>query len=248
MRGPWRVRRASSLAVLATIALLTACAPAVQAEPEPRPLSGSEAELLAVVRFRNFDAGTRSIETRIPGTQAGDLRLSGWFDYAARVGYVSTSTQRGSAGLTWWNESTVAVREDPVEAAPLPPPADGWESGPLDPSGTTLAAALALIGGLGADRPENPQLLAQSDAAWLRTDEVHGIEVDVFAGPSGDQGVAADVEDRPRYWVDESGILWRLQVRLGGADEWTVIDLGDGGGLTLPIENPATEPAEAPAG
>lgn len=223
------------------LAMVTACAPADVAEvaEDLRPLSTAEAERLAVVRFRNFDAGTRPIDVRIPGTSAGELRLTGWFDYETKAGYAAASTDDGSAGLVWWNESTVSVREAPADDAPLPLPADGWESGPLDPSSTSMAAALALIGGLGSDRPENPQLLVQSDAAWLRADKIDGIDVDVFVGPSDAGATGSDPDQRPRFWVDERGLLLRFEARLGGASDWSVIDLGDGADIAVPAEAPA---------
>lgn len=243
-RRPASRRGAAVLALVLALgipATLTACAPTAEVAEvaeTPRPLSGTEAERLAAVRFRNFDAGTRPIDVRIPGTEAGELRLTGWFDYETKAGYAAASTDEGSAGLVWWNESTIAVREAPVEEAPLPLPADGWESGPLDPSSTSMAAVLALLGGLGSDRPENPQLLLQSDAAWLRADEVAGTEVDVFAGPSDAGADATDVDERPRFWVDERGVLLRFEARLGGAPDWTVTDLGDSIDVTVPAEVP----------
>lgn len=221
------------------IVTLGACAPAEQPAPSgPRTLTDAEAERLAVVRFRNFDAGTRAIELQIPGTDAGELQVTGWFDYTAHVGYGMAFTDEGSAGLVWWDETTIAVREAPVEDAPLPLPADGWQSGPLDPSSTPLATALTLVGSLGSDRPENPQLLRQSDAAWLRTDQVDDLDVDVFAGPSTDDQAAQDAEERTRFWVDADGMLLRFEARLGSGDSWFEADFSDAD-VSLPTEAPA---------
>lgn len=227
-------------------AALVACTPAPEGsvpEDSARPLSESEAERLAVVRFRNFDAGVRAIEARIPGTEAGELTLDGWFDFAQHAGYASAAAE-DSLGLVWWNDTTIATRETPVDSTPLPAPADGWISGPLDRSSTALTTVLTLIGSLGADRPENPQLLRQSDASWLRTDRIDGVEVDVFAGPSTDGEAApsgpapSGLGERTRYWVDADGVLHRFEVRLGDAQEWTVVDLSPGDGTAVPTEVP----------
>lgn len=242
--SPASVRRGRSIlaaTVAAALAMLVACAPAN--DDSARPLSESEAERLAVVRFRNFDAGVRAIEARIPGTEAGELTLDGWFDFTQHAGYAAAAAEK-SLGLVWWNDATIATREAPVDAAPLPAPADGWVSGPLDRSSTVLTTVLTLIGSLGADRPENPQLLRQSDASWLRTDRIDGVEVDVFAGPSGDGATspsgltASSAGERTRYWVDAAGVLLRFEVRLGDAQDWTVVDLSTGDGTAVPVEVP----------
>ena len=73
-----------------------------------------------------------------------------------------------------------------------------------------LLAALAFIAELGATRPENPLLLEQGGALWLRDDSVGGTPVTVFAGPPGlGAGVGASspqgAQARVRYWVDLFG-------------------------------------------
>lgn len=236
-------RRGAVALVAAAVALaLTACSPATPAAtpPAPQPLTEEQAERLAVVRFRNFDAGLRAIDIRIPSTEVGELRVTGWFDYAAGVGYAAASSDAGSLGLVWWNTSTIATREMPVEDAPLPLPADGWLAGELDPAASDLATVLTIVGSLAADRPENPQLLRQSDAAWLRADELAGIDVDVFAGPSGsDEPTGAGLDERTRYWVDAGGLLHRFEARLAD-DRWTLIDFAEGGGVELPTAVPGS--------
>lgn len=231
-------RKAVAATLLILVTLLGGCTSAP--ESTSRPLTGDEAERLAVVRFRNFDAGVRQIHARIPGTAAGEVRLEGWFDFGAHTGYGAAFADDGdSLGLVWWDDDTIATRETPVDDAPLPAPSDAWISGPLDPSSTPLTAVLTLIGSLGADRPENPQLLRQSDAAWIRSDHIDGVDVDVFAGPSDEGPSATESErdpaggDRTRFWVDSDGVLQRFQARLGSADEWTTVDLS-AGDVTVP--------------
>ncbi|MEO8528560.1 MAG: hypothetical protein ABI435_05735, partial [Pseudolysinimonas sp.] len=51
-----------ALAVLVGLAL-NSCAPAVPGPPAARVVTTEEAQLLAVLRFKNFDAGTRTITT-----------------------------------------------------------------------------------------------------------------------------------------------------------------------------------------
>ena len=152
-----------TLALLLALGL-AACAPADDPEPTPTALTGEQSERLAIARFRNFDAGVRTVDAELPSA-SGDIRLEGFFDFATGVGYAAVTVDDVASGLVWWTHDTIAIRSASVEGLPLPLPEDGWESGALDPSSTTLANSVALIASLGSDRPENPQLLAQSDAA-----------------------------------------------------------------------------------
>ena len=236
------MRRALALltAVFLTVGV-AACAPETpDAAPTATGLSSEQAERLAVSRFRNFDAGVRSVTVEIPGTTSGTLVVTGWFDYAAVAGYAAVTADGEPAGLIWWSHDTIATRSGQVDAA-LPAPIDGWQSGPLDASATPLANALALVAALGADRPENPQLLAQSDALFLRDDEVDGERVEVFAGPSSDEAGAAStpLESRSHYWVDPTGVLLRFDAANGAEDRMSV-NFGDGAGTTIPTAVPGT--------
>ncbi|MGV8886289.1 MAG: hypothetical protein ACOH1T_11980 [Microbacteriaceae bacterium] len=232
-------RVACATVVLALLLGLAACAPTTVEPTGPLALSSAQAERLAVSRFRNFDAGVRTIDASVTST-AGTLKIEGWFDFSADVGYASVAVGAAPAGLVWWTHEVVATREAPVEGIPLPRPDGGWQSAPLDPSSTALAGALALVANLGADRPENPQLLAQSDAAWLRSDTVGTTEVDVFIGPSSDSATAAPVpaDKRARYWVDETGLMVRFEFASIGSGDGVTVELGDVAAVDLPTTVP----------
>lgn len=228
--------RRAPFAIAAALVLLslTACA----GEPPidtPTGLTSEQAERLAVTRFRNFDAGVRAIEITVPTTEVGELSLTGWFDFAAGVGYASVE----DGGTVWWSAQTVAFRDVPSTGAVLPLPADQWVSYPLDPSSNPLAAALALVAELGSDRPDNPQLLAQSDAALVRADTVGDTDVDVFIGPSSSASAESSAADtRARYWIDDTGLLLRFEAPKGAAV--TTVDFGTASGITLPLTVPGT--------
>lgn len=230
------MRRLAALAVAAL--LLTGCAPAA---PTPTTLTTELAERLAVTRFRNFDAGVRTIDVTVPGTGSGEVELTGWFDYAASVGYGSVTADGQPAGLLWWSADTIAVREGEF-AEPLPAPTDGWVSSGLDASSTALATAVTIVLSLGSDRPENPQLLQQSDAEFEKSSTVDGVPVDVVLGPSSDDVSAASVASahRARYWLDKTGVMLRFEVTLGNSATPMTIDFGDGAGTAIPQEVPGT--------
>ena len=123
---------------------------------------------------------------------------------------------------------------------PILDPADqAWVSHPLDAASSRLDALLITLGGLGSDRPDNPVLLQQAGAMWLRTDTVDGTPVTVFAAPPSDKPldgttkVTADTSPL-RLWVDAVALLRRAEVRLGS--DWVTADFPDAGAprLTLP--------------
>jgi len=212
-RGPLATIAAVTAGVVVALATITGCAPT--AEPEATAsatLTSEQADRLAVTRFRNFDAGIRTIAVTLDDAVSGSLTLDGWFDFSAGAGYAEARDADGaSLGLVWWTHEAIAVREIPADELVVPVPTDGWASAQLDPSATALANALALVASLGADRPENPQLLAQSDARFLREDELGGSAVTVFLGPSADDGAPTPEAARASYWVDATGLLLRFE-------------------------------------
>jgi hypothetical protein len=95
----------------------------------------------------------------------------------------------------------------------------------LDPSTSTFDTVLGLLLHLGQDRPDNAQLLQQSDAQWLRADAVGGTPVDVIRGPSS-AAASATASPKPSgaasttcvvYWIDSRGRLLRLDAMLPGS-------------------------------
>ena len=229
--------------LVAALALVPMLLAACTQTPEPHALTDAESERLAVARFRNFDAGVRTIEVQLPESSAGTITLTGWFDWASGAGYAAVTNEDGSLGLVWWSESTIATREQPVDEPLLPIPADGWASGPLDPANSPFTNILSVVGALGSDRPENPLLLRQSDAAWLRTDSIGDIAVDVFTGPSGSTGdeSSGEPETAPRYWLDDTGLMHRVELRLGGSSAWTTVNFGPADDVVIPAEAPGSE-------
>lgn len=193
----------------------------------PRALTTEEAQRLAVARFRNVDVGIREIVMTVPGAEG--VELTGWVDFARHLGYASVIDLDSQAplGLLRWDLDSVAVH-DPV-ASTLPVPTDGWSVSPVDVT-SSLGNAIIVVLSLGSDRPDNPQLLQQTDARWLRTDSVGSVEVTVFAGPSADAvATAAPPVDREltRFWVDDTGLLLRFEARTSSnSEDWIVLDLG----------------------
>lgn len=233
------------LTVLALVAL-TACTGAAE-EPDPRPLTTDEAQWLALMRFRNFDAGTRSVDFEVSD---GGLTfvVDAQVDFTGSVGYGMVTDPGGTETLLLgWGAAGIATRPWSEAGLPRPAPAidEEWTISDLRPEQSRLHAVLAIVLELGNDRPDNALLLQQTDARWLREDvitttEGDQVEVIVVAGPTSDavydpssgmpdDGSAATV----RYWLDDTGLVHRVQVRLGGGGQWTTLDLGVGSGTGL---------------
>lgn len=237
-----RVARVGRVAAFVlAIGMLGACV-ATPSEAEPRPVTSAEAELLAVTRFRNFDAGTRAFETAF--TLSGvDVTMRGWVDYVAEIGYASVTGDFGTEAVLWTDASVGAIPratdDDGYPVLPIPALDDpAWQIQELDAGSSALGVLVATISGLGSDRPDNPLLVQQTGALWLRESDVDGVPVTVFAAPPSDtpvEGGAIDPDASPlRLWLDADGFLRRAEVVLN--DAWTTIEFPDVAGpeLSLP--------------
>lgn len=204
-----------AIGVWALIALRPADAPAPTASPAgegPRALTTEEAERLAVARFLAYRDGSREFEVDV-STADGPVALHGRVDYRSGVGITAAALDDGTAIVTWDADTFVGwVGEGDGTTVPDAPTAVPGTARPLDPSASTVDAVLVLVKNLGADRPENAQLLQTSDAQWLRADDVDGAPVDVFAGPS--DAASGEGAGTTRFWIDESGALLRFEADL----------------------------------
>lgn len=226
------------MVVLGAMLGVSGCAPSdapdapASSQAAGSALSTEQAQRLAIFRFNNFDSGVRAVTFSIPGAQP--VQFSGWIDYAAGAGYgFASTTVDGAAdtGLLRFTSQSLGYQPTMLDKAPFPVPADGWQDSALDPSATSLSNVVAVLLGLGNDRPDNPQLLQQTDALWLRSDDVDGVTVDVFAGPTSDApATAAPSNAAPtiRYWIDETGHLMKAEIPVAGeAGSWTTVEFSD---------------------
>lgn len=178
----------------------------------PRALTAEEAERLAAARFLAYRDGSRGFAVDV-STADGPVALHGRVDYRTGVGIAAAALDGGAAILAWDGDTVVGwVGEGDGVTVPDAPPAAPGASRPLDPSASTVDAVLVLLASLGADRPDNAQLLQTSDAQWLRADDVDGVPVDVFAGPS--ESASGEGAGTTRFWVDEAGALLRFEADL----------------------------------
>ncbi|MEU8540496.1 hypothetical protein AB0C52_10995 [Streptomyces sp. NPDC048717] len=116
-------------------------------------------------------------------------------------------------------------------------PRSGWSARAY--TADPLDSGLQLLIGLGADRPDNPLLLAQSGARWLAREDIDGHPYDRFSGPRAQgttPGAGAGSGRSPlTYWVDEDGGLRRVSMRMPGLGTPTTLDFsGHDGHAKLP--------------
>lgn len=190
------------------------------ADDGPRQLTSDEAQRFAGFRVKNFRAEALDFEATIID---GDVTVfaQGTVDSRDHEA-VAVMTPRGatevSRFLARWTVDSVDAMAYAGDAVPTPLPEEGWESSELDSSASALAAAQVLVVSLSNDRADNPQLLTQSGARWLRREELGGVEVDVMGGPTeGDQPSSL------RYTIDDDGQLHRLEARLDG-EHWSTFN------------------------
>jgi len=202
--------------VFALLGGATACRGGVTAEdgaPRPdRSLTTREAEDLAVVRFGNFRAGSVLGSISAPGAQPLDAQVL--LDFRRSLG-IAVDRGAGRPALLAWDGAHVWVSLDPV-GDPFHgtvPPASHWTGAALNRK-NPVDLFLALVLELASDRPENPQLLQQSTARYLRTESVGGQRLRIFSGPraAGDSVGGS----RTTFWLDPDGQLVRFTAALGG--------------------------------
>ncbi|WP_105969966.1 hypothetical protein [Streptomyces geranii] len=232
-RRTWRVRWAAG-ALAAAVAVVCGALLLTGGDGSgPRPLSADEAQRMALARFRTYRISPSEITVRTTsGDRADDgtavvravvdhrrHRAVGWYE----VGGAGRSDGR----LLAWDRSGLAVA--PADTASS---ATGAlrAAGRLEASAWTrrafgaapLDTALKLALSLGADRPDNAQLLAQAGPLRLRDERVDGRRYDVFSGPR--PKVSLGARSPLSYWVGDGGELRRVRV-----------DLGEGRGISLDL-------------
>ncbi|MFD4861121.1 hypothetical protein [Streptomyces atratus] len=222
-----------------------------------RPVTTEEASRLALSRLNLYQASP--VAVTLTATEGGGVvvRVKGVVDYRTHraVGSYQVTGASGSSGtsgpatgqldhgLIVWDTGGLGLAPAP-KGDNSPPwqqaehiPRSGWSarSYTTDP----LDAGLQLLVGLGADRPDNPLLLAQSGARWLGRDRVDGRSYDRFAGPRAQGAVPSAGPDGGRspltYWVDGDGGLRRVTMRMPGLGTPTTLEFsGRDGRAKLP--------------
>lgn len=233
IRSARRPRWPRSLAAAALVSaiVLTGCTAQTPtpAEPTPRALTVAESERLAVIRFNNYNSSPLSVSGTV---QDGEdtLNVVGYVDYTRHLGYLRVTQPDATASfLALITLNEVGILDDAAVTSDPPPatvPDGDWKFVALDPASSTIASALAVLINLGGDRPENPQLLRQSSARWLRETAIENADVTVMSGPGSEDSTDPGQGSALTYYVTDDGVLRRLEAALG-ASGTVSIDFGD---------------------
>ncbi|MCX4735758.1 hypothetical protein [Streptomyces sp. NBC_01363] len=219
-----------------------------------RPVTMEEASRLALSRLNLYQASP--VAVTLTATEGGGVvvRVKGVVDYRTHraVGSYQITGSSGTSGpatgqldqgLIVWDTGGLGLA--PVPRGDNRPawqqaehiPRSGWSarSYTADP----LDAGLQLLIELGADRPDNPLLLAQSGARRLERDRIDGRSYDRFAGPRAQDATPGADPDGGRspltYWVDGDGGLRRVTMRMPGLGTPTTVEFsGREGRAKLP--------------
>ncbi|MFF9347803.1 hypothetical protein [Streptomyces sp. NPDC014734] len=255
-RVPRRTRWLGSLIVLVVCGVAAgglAVYRALSGHTDERPVTTDEASRLALSRLNLYQASP--VAVTLTTTEGGGVmvRVSGIVDYRTHraVGSYQVSGAGGASsetfgpsgtsgpvagqldrGLIVWDSGGLGLARA-TRGDTTPPwqqaehiPRSGWSSRSYttDP----LDAGLRLLIGLGADRPDNPLLLAQSGARWLDRERIDGRDYDRFAGPRAQGAKSSAGPDGGRspltYWVDDDGGLRRVTMRMPGLGTPTTVE------------------------
>ncbi|MCG6498262.1 hypothetical protein [Kitasatospora sp. A2-31] len=229
-----RLRALIALVVCATATGGLAAYRAVTEEAGERPVTVEEASRLALSRLNLYQASPITVTLAAAEGGGVDVRVEGIVDYRARRGVgryrVTGASGPLDHGLVVWDAGGLGLAPEPAgtdgpawEQAERVP-RQGWS--PRAYTADPLDAGLRLLVELGADRPDNPLLLAQSGARRLGRDRIDGRDHDRFAGPRA-QGAAADGARSPlTYWVDGDGTLRRVTMQMPGLGTPATLDFG----------------------
>jgi hypothetical protein len=208
--------------------------------PQGKPLTLAQAEVLAGVLTKNYDASGAVFSVTVPASPQTTYSLNGSIDYttgskspkgvAQATLRITSNGGKDSAdsGLLWTKDEVIEELAGLTEAvAAKGRPGVKFVSRPLTTS-SPQDVVLNLLLGTASEQRENPALIqqgtAQGDAAFLRTDTLRNTSVDVYR-----------FGKKTIYWVGhEDGVLMRFEANLAIACGATVIDFLEHKPISIP--------------
>ena len=220
-----RARHAVMVMALA-LALAGCTAPAATG---PRGITEAEADRLADVLYTNFQDGGASFTLSALTTTGATIAIEGDIDFtkgAGRADFTSTGSDASLVEVAWLGDTVLESIPTLVQLAD----AGGqggftWVARAADPQTYEVDAQLAIVRALGSEVRENPQLVRQSGARWLRSDTLRGVAVDVF-----------QYGKNTKYWLAKDGSqLLRFEGNNSDQNSPVLVDLTDPGTRTIDL-------------
>jgi hypothetical protein len=188
--------------------------------PTARPLTDEQASRLANVLFDNLDSKGATFEVNARTADGMTINLTGEVDWAGHYGHGTVSATGAEADLVevFWSEDEVLERRPDLNRQLLDQEnrAVVFVARPAAPAGRAIDRLLGIVTALAGPQRDNPLLIKQkSGSAFLRTDELRGIKVDVMR--FGDHNV---------YWLDQqTGLLTRFEDTGATGGQPVVVDV-----------------------
>jgi hypothetical protein len=202
--------------------------------PVGKPLTLAQAETLAGVLTKNYDAGGAVFSVTVPYSPQTTYTLNGTIDYTKGVAQSTLSIvsnggkDKADSELLWTKQEVLEQLPGLTEAVA----ANGragvkFVSRPLTTS-SPQDVVLNLLLGTASQQRENPALIQQGteqgDSAFLRTDTLRNTPVDVYR-----------FGKKTTYWVGrDDGVLMRFEATLAIAPGVTVIDFLEHKAVSIP--------------
>ncbi|MEU7819598.1 hypothetical protein [Catellatospora sp. NPDC049133] len=189
---------------------------------KPTEITKAEAKVLSQLRQRNLKARGGAVTVTMP-VNPGVLHTGkGWLDWQKQLAYLAVRDQDDESYdvLMHADRTGIAIRKPGKrvpEQPPLPAPTGKWEraewvvlgsSGEITDLDYLIYEALSLA----ANMPDDAAHIAKHGRR-LRVDVLGKVPVGVFELPSAVETNVPAGQARMRYWVDNSGVLKRLELR-----------------------------------
>ena len=226
MTRPVLRARFAAVAVVLAVALGGCTAPTATGA---RGITESEADRLADALYTNFQDGGASFTLSALTTTGATIAIDGDIDFtkgAGRADFTSTGSDASLVEVAWLGDTVLESIPTLVQLAD----AGGqggftWVARAADPQTYEVDAQLAIVRALGSEVRENPQLVRQSGARWLRSDTLRGVAVDVF-----------QYGKNTKYWLAKDGSqLLRFEGNNSDQNSPVLVDLTDPGTRTIDL-------------
>jgi hypothetical protein len=184
----------------------------------PRPVTAAEAATLARLAVRDRAVRGGPVSVTLPYPPAGLLHAAGWLDWQNTTAYLATrdADDASRSTLVWADRTGVTTRLTPNAPASPPTalPKGGWQLVTWAQHDRQGASDLDVLLGAALTGTGDPATL-RTRASWLRTDTVGGVPVAVYEVRGAADATATPGHGVLRYWLDGSGALRRIEVRVG---------------------------------
>ncbi len=209
-------------------------------------LTLEQAEVLSGILFKNFEAGGATFKVTVPYGPAATFVLDGRIDFTRHIGeanLLGTTTSadkiENSSSRLFWTPQDVVEEMDGLPAAMAAKGRSGvkYLARPLTKT-SPQDVVLGFILATSSEQRENPQLIQQGDARFLRQDTVDGQPVDVYRFGT-----------RTTYFVRrDNNVLTKIEAQLAVAQGVTVVDFMSHGPveITGPLQDEVVQSSEIP--